>query len=167
ALVTALLFTIGRELIGIYLGRGSVGSSYGAAGSIVILLIWIYYSAQILFFGAEFTKVYADAYGSRVVPAPDAMPVAEAERAQEGAPRDKEARRGAKSREDAEQAPQREREAVPAGRLVEPRPQRLAERPAPGLANTRQPSPAYEGFGFAILLGSIVGMLMGTFTSRK
>ncbi|MHB1133023.1 MAG: YihY/virulence factor BrkB family protein, partial [Chloroflexota bacterium] len=51
ALVTALLFTIGRELIGIYLGRGSVGSSYGAAGSIVILLIWIYYSAQILFFG--------------------------------------------------------------------------------------------------------------------
>jgi membrane protein len=58
AAVTALLFTAGKSLIGLYLGRSAVASAYGAAGSLVVILIWIYYSAQILFFGAEFTKVY-------------------------------------------------------------------------------------------------------------
>lgn len=62
---TSVLFTIGKTLIGIYLGRASVGSSYGAAGSLVVVLVWIYYSAQIVFFGAEFTRVYANEYGSR------------------------------------------------------------------------------------------------------
>jgi membrane protein len=56
---TALLFTIGRFVLALYLGRGSVGSAYGAAGSLIILLLWVYYSAQILFLGAEFTQVYA------------------------------------------------------------------------------------------------------------
>ena len=67
ALVTAVLFSIGRALIGLYLGKASVGSAYGAAGSLVVLLVWVYYSSQIFFFGAEFTKVYAEwheAHGS-------------------------------------------------------------------------------------------------------
>jgi membrane protein len=65
AAITALLFTIGKSLIGIYLGTSGVGSAYGAAGSVVVLVIWIYYSAQIMFFGAELTHVYAYRYGSR------------------------------------------------------------------------------------------------------
>ena len=67
AAVTALFFTVGRLLIGLYLGRSSLASTYGAAGSVVILLLWVYYSAQILFFGAEFTQVYANRYGSRLL----------------------------------------------------------------------------------------------------
>jgi membrane protein len=65
ALVTSFLFTIGKFAIGFYLGKASVASSYGAAGSVVILLLWVYYSSLILYFGAEFTHVYAMRYGSR------------------------------------------------------------------------------------------------------
>lgn len=61
---TALLFTIGKFALGLYLGRSSTASAYGAAGSFVIILLWIYYSAQILLFGAEFTQVYTRQYGS-------------------------------------------------------------------------------------------------------
>lgn len=68
AVITAFLFTIGKSLLGAYLGSGSFGSTYGAAGSLVVLLVWVYYSAQILFFGAEFTQVYARRYGSQIVP---------------------------------------------------------------------------------------------------
>jgi membrane protein len=68
AFVTALLFSLAKLLIGIYLGNSSVGSSFGAAGSLVLLLLWIYYSAQILLFGAEFTQVYANQLGSKIVP---------------------------------------------------------------------------------------------------
>lgn len=68
AIITALLFTVGKFSLGVYLGRGSFGSVYGAAGSLIIILVWVYYSAQILFFGAEFTQVYARRYGSRIVP---------------------------------------------------------------------------------------------------
>jgi membrane protein len=64
ALVTAALFTLGKYLIGLYLGRAAPGSAYGAAGSFVVLLIWIYYSTQILLFGAELTQVYANRFGS-------------------------------------------------------------------------------------------------------
>jgi membrane protein len=64
AAVTALLFSIGKLLIGLYLGKSSVASSYGAAGSLVILLLWVYYSAQVFLLGAEFTKAYADTHGS-------------------------------------------------------------------------------------------------------
>lgn len=63
--LTALLFVIGKVLIGLYLGKSSVGSAYGPAGSLVLILVWIYYSAQILLYGAEFTRVYAYAFGSR------------------------------------------------------------------------------------------------------
>jgi membrane protein len=68
ALFTAVLFTIGKALIGLYLGRASVGSAYGAAGSLVVLVAWVYYSAQILFFGAEFTQACARRDGQRIVP---------------------------------------------------------------------------------------------------
>ena len=68
ALITALLFTLGKFLIGLYLGNSSVASAYGAAGSFVVLLLWIYYSAQILLFGAEFTQVYANRFGSDILP---------------------------------------------------------------------------------------------------
>jgi membrane protein len=69
-LVTSLLFTGGKFLLGWYLGRSTTISAYGAAGSVVLILLWVYYSAQILFFGAEMTKVYAIRYGSRLQPAP-------------------------------------------------------------------------------------------------
>jgi membrane protein len=62
AIGTALLFTIGKFLLGLYLGKASVGSAYGAAGSLVAVIVWVYYSAQIFFFGAEFTRVYSDAH---------------------------------------------------------------------------------------------------------
>jgi len=65
AAVTALLFAIGKSLIGLYLGRSSYASAFGAAGSIVVLLVWVYYSAQIFLLGAEFTWVYAHSLGSR------------------------------------------------------------------------------------------------------
>jgi len=65
AAVTAVLFTIGKGLIGIYLGRAGVTSVYGAAGSLVLVLLWVYYSAQLLFLGAEFTEVYSRRFGSR------------------------------------------------------------------------------------------------------
>jgi membrane protein len=64
ATFTSLLFVLGKFGLGIYLGKAAVGSAYGAAGSLVILLIWVYWSAQILFFGAEYTQVYARTYGS-------------------------------------------------------------------------------------------------------
>ena len=73
AALTAMLFTVGKFAIGLYLGKSDVGSAYGAAGSLVILLVWVYYSAQILLFGAEFTQVYANAVGSRIVPSKDAV----------------------------------------------------------------------------------------------
>lgn len=65
SLVTALLFTLGKTLIGLYLSASGVASAYGAAGSLVLVLVWIYYSAQVFLLGAEFTWVYANARGSR------------------------------------------------------------------------------------------------------
>ena len=75
AFITALLFTVGKFALGLYLGKSGVGSSYGAAGSLIILLLWVYYSSQILFFGAEFTQVYANRFGARVAPAENAVAV--------------------------------------------------------------------------------------------
>ena len=74
AFVTSILFSLGKFLIGLYLGNSAVASSFGAAGSLVLLLIWIYYSAQILLFGAEFTQVYANNYGSKIVPEGEEVP---------------------------------------------------------------------------------------------
>jgi|UPI0003690886 membrane protein len=82
AAITSLLFSFGRYALGTYLGNASFGSTYGAAGSIVVILVWVNYAAQILFFGAEFTQVYARRYGSRIVPADYAMHVGESDRLQ-------------------------------------------------------------------------------------
>jgi membrane protein len=68
AAFTALLFTVGKALIGIYLGHAGIASPYGAAGSLVVLVVWVYYSAQILYLGAEFTHVYASRFGSHAGP---------------------------------------------------------------------------------------------------
>ena len=73
AAFTAVLFTIGKALIGLYLGHAGVGSPYGAAGSLVVLVVWVYYSAQILFFGAEFTQAHARQDGSRIEPSDHAV----------------------------------------------------------------------------------------------
>jgi membrane protein len=65
AVVTAALFTVGKSLIGWYIGSSALASSYGAAGALIILLLWVYYSAEIFLLGAEFTKVYANRHGSK------------------------------------------------------------------------------------------------------
>src|ERR687886_844932 len=70
--ITAVLFTLGKTAIGVYLGRASVGSAYGAAGSMVVLLVWVYYSALIMFFGTEFTHAWATRHGG-VTPQPHAI----------------------------------------------------------------------------------------------
>jgi membrane protein len=69
AVVTALLFAIGKFLIGLYIGKSSIASSYGAAGALVVLLVWVYFSAQIFLLGAEFTRAYASARSSGKAPA--------------------------------------------------------------------------------------------------
>jgi membrane protein len=75
AVITALLFNLGKFLFGLYLGRSSVTSAYGAAGSLVVVLLWVYYSAQILLFGAQFTQIYSNRYGSHIEPVPGAETV--------------------------------------------------------------------------------------------
>lgn len=75
ALFTGLLFTAGKYALGLYLGRASVSSPYGAAGSIVVLVIWVYYAAQILFLGVEFTRQYALYRGASIEPRRDAVPI--------------------------------------------------------------------------------------------
>jgi membrane protein len=74
ALITSALFTVGTFPLGLYLGKSGVASSYGAAGSLIVLL-WVYYSAQILLFGAEFTQVYANRSGSHVAPSSNAVAI--------------------------------------------------------------------------------------------
>ncbi|MEH2003710.1 YihY/virulence factor BrkB family protein [Nostoc sp.] len=77
SVITSFLFSIGRFLLGQYLGNGSFGSTYGAAGSLVVILAWVNYAAQILFFGAEFTQVYARRYGSGITPTKNAVPLSD------------------------------------------------------------------------------------------
>ncbi|WP_240755153.1 YihY/virulence factor BrkB family protein [Pedobacter sp. SYP-B3415] len=84
SVVTALLFMLGKFAISIYIGQSDVGSTYGAAGSLVIVLLWTYYSSIILYFGAEFTKAYAIAYGSEIHPAHYAVTTKEVEIETEG-----------------------------------------------------------------------------------
>jgi len=86
AVATALLFTVGKFVLSLYLGRESTASAYGTAGSLVVILLWIYYSSVILFLGAEFTQVYANERGSHLVPRKSAVPVTEDARANEGMP---------------------------------------------------------------------------------
>lgn len=75
AIATALLFTLGKFAIGLYVGRSSVASPFGAAGSVVALVVWVYYSAQILFFGAELTRIWAKHHGADIKPTKNAVAV--------------------------------------------------------------------------------------------
>jgi membrane protein len=156
AVVTALLFTIGKELIGIYLGRSAVASTYGAAGSLVVLLLWIYYSGQILFFGAEFTQVYANMFGSRIVPAEGATHISEEARIKQGIPHAERAGAGQK----------KEQAYLQVG-LPGPNPSNPLYRPKPGrqiqkLDRSRSPAQKSITTISLILLGlvSFVGSLM-------
>ena len=79
AIFTALLFMAGRYLIGLYIQFSATESTYGAAGSIVVLLLWIYYSSVILYLGAEFTQVYTEAFGGHIQPAEYAVHVQQTE----------------------------------------------------------------------------------------
>ena len=99
AAITSLLFAVGKWAIGLYLGNSSVGSTYGAAGSFVVFLLWVNYSAQILFFGAEFTQVYANKYGSQIRPDNDAIPLTKEARAKQGIPRSEELEEAANEHE--------------------------------------------------------------------
>ena len=84
AALTSLLFTMGKAVIALYLGRGTVSSAYGAAGSLVVVLLWVYYSSQILFFGAEFTKVWTRWRGHGFAPEKSAEAVTDEARAEQG-----------------------------------------------------------------------------------
>lgn len=84
SLVTAILFVIGRYALTLYIARNSTASAYGAAGSLIIILLWVYYSAQIFFFGAEFTQVYARRHGKVIRPAENAIPLAPEDRRRMG-----------------------------------------------------------------------------------
>jgi membrane protein len=80
AVVTSLLFSIGKFLIGLYLGNSAIASTYGAAGSVILILVWVYYSTQIFLLGAEFTKVYAYQHGSRSKEQKGSVPIRRAGR---------------------------------------------------------------------------------------
>jgi len=95
ASATAVLFSVGRVALGWYVGRSATVSPFGAAGSLVALIVWVYYSAQILFFGAEFTQVFATRYGSRILPSSNAVHM-------DDMPRRRRAREGRKERLQAE-----------------------------------------------------------------
>jgi membrane protein len=86
AVITALLFKIGEYALGFYFERSDPTSAFGAAGSVILLLLWVYYSAQILFLGAEFTQVYATELGSGIKPDRDAVVLSEKDRVKQGIP---------------------------------------------------------------------------------
>ena len=80
AAVTSLLFSIGKLLIGLYLGHSALDSTYGAVGSLIVVLLWVFYSSGILFFGAEFTRSYALRDGRKVVAKPGAILLVDSEK---------------------------------------------------------------------------------------
>ncbi len=151
AAVTSLLFAIGKLVIGLYLGNSAMGTAYGAAGSFVVLLVWIYYSAQILLFGAEFTQVYARMYGSKIEPSANAVLLTEDERIKQGMPRKEHVETLAGMRTDNPQA----RRIMAEQQRLTPTPEAV---PAPGKSNL-----GTVVLGICVGLATfIVGMLVGT-----
>ena len=145
ALATAVLFTLGKYALGAYIGRGAVGSAYGAAGSLAIVLIWVYYSAQILLFGAELTQVWARMRGSWAQPKDNAEPAPAKSRAgKESAPRAR-AERPAPAERPAAAAPVAARTSAPLARPVQPEVIAVRARP-----------PAFLG---GVALGIVVGFV--------
>lgn len=131
AAVTSLLFAVGKFAIGLYLGRASVASTFGAAGSLVVLMVWVYYSAQMFLFGAEFTWVYAHELGSR-----------------RGQPRP----RPAAATSAQPTVPEHRSYPLPALHAAPPRPERRSR-----LSRLRRQHP-YAGVGTAFALGAAAGM---------
>ena len=156
ALVTAVLFKIGQYLLAIYFAYGSTTSAYGAAGSLVAVLLWAYYSACILFVGAEFTQAYVHAQGRRIVPDEDAVPVTEEQRAQQGLVRqhDLETAEHGGAALAAQRGAPYPRPAVPQRRIV------TITRPAP------ESNKAYAVAGLGLAAGFVVGAI-GMLTGRK
>ncbi len=159
AAFTALLFTIGKFLIGLYLGRSSVSSAYGAAGALVILLLWIYYSALILFFGAEFTRVYANTYGSKVEPEPGAAPATNpSESANQPTPKRGKAKAVVEPDLKAREQPQA---GVPQGKQAPSASTRVSvPRGALALADRQLNEKSYER-NMAALFGFLAGAVLG------
>lgn len=151
AIVTALLFTLGKYLLGLYLGRQSTSSAYGAAGSVIVILMWVYYASVILFFGAEFTQVYARRTGATIVPSKHSVPVTEKERAEQGIPKDKTGAKNPQAQPGAE-------EHLPVGTPV------LATRSASG----KSPAPdVFDVAWITFAAGCIVGTLLRIKPVRK
>jgi membrane protein len=148
AAVTSLLFNIGKYLIGLYLANSSVASVYGAAGSLAVLLIWIYYSAMIFLLGAEFTQVYAKKFGSRILPLDYAISEGVAGSAEEGMP-------GVESEVAAIAAPE------PMPKLPAPEAKPQHREPVKELVGRLR----REHFA-AVFLGLIVGLLFGRITHK-
>ncbi len=151
AAVTAFLFVVGKELIGLYLGRVSVGSVYGAAGSLAVLLVWIYYSANIFLFGAEFTKVLARRAATPRHAPPGGAPIgrlAHSERATR-------AESGEQARWQA-QPPATARAALRDGRL--PPPQAAEGRPA-GRRRPGRSAALWSSLVAAVLVSLLLGAL--------
>jgi membrane protein len=155
AAVTALLFTLGRFLIGLYLGRSAVGSAYGAAGSLVVILLWIYYSAQILFLGAEFTQVYARRHGSRIMPAANAIRMTQAARINQGMPKRKNLA-GSDTSGSEEGRPQT-REGVPA----------LPAKPPTRYGNVRRLAGSWGPVAAGLALGLVTAFFEGDRDPRR
>lgn len=113
AAVTGLLFVVGQTLIGLYLAKAATATRYGAAGAVLVILLWLYYSCLILLFGAELTQVYANVHGSKVKPTGQAEPLAQAVRKKQGDPEEEGTDRRAKEK-DRKKAPDERREVPPA-----------------------------------------------------
>jgi membrane protein len=143
--VTALLFTLGKILIGIYLGNSGTASSFGAAGSLVLILLWVYYSAQILFLGAEFTQVYARTVGHGIEPNEDAILLPDMTQIKEQAI--KAAEQGKATIETSQ-----------SGKSIAPSPRRESERGGPFAA-------AFVGF-WVFVTGILVGLIRGSSEKR-
>jgi membrane protein len=142
AAVTSFLFAVGKFLIGLYLGKASVASTFGAAGSLVVLMVWMYYSAQIFLFGAEFTWVYAHQLGSRRgEPRPQAL----ADASQNAQPA----------------TPSHQSYPLPAAR-VSPRPPERRSR----ISRLRREHP-YAGIGMAFAMGAAAGLAKALDAHRR
>lgn len=148
AILTSFLFTLGKYGLAMYLGRASTTSSYGAAGSVIIILMWVYYASLILFFGAEFTQVYAKETGTQVLPRRYAVRVTAEERAQEGIPHE-------------ESLP---KEPKPGPPQREPVHQPAAQFTAPGTAVRQRP---WQFVSLMLLAGFAGGALLKFKSLRK
>lgn len=152
AAVTSLLFAIGRTAIGIYLGNSDPGSAFGAAGSLIVILVWLYYTGQIMYLGAEFTQIYAQEYGQGIQPKENAMWVTSEDRARAGKPSQK------PSLEAAGKAPipapsTQPRTAVPSSQLLPVTGEQQPEETPPALVQAAMPT-------LAALLVGVVGSII-------